>query len=240
MIGNSGSAWSPKWLDPWFYWEANNGGDLLGKTKDLTTKRNVTVGGTSLESINYNLVNDFSANTSTYYNISDTTDIGSLFNGNFTLHFKFNFDAGGFIRLFGISETFSGAFGGDGVFLYWNTASVIRLTANATSSNSIQYAECSHPASLGVDYQLTIVRDSPNIRIYVDNISQTITYNNQVNFNTYLDSVSWGGGEKLGIMSQYPNEFTGTNKFDGKLYGSVILDRAITDNERDILYKHFQ
>jgi hypothetical protein len=239
MIGVS-RKFTPLDLDPWFYWEANKAGDLNGKTEDITTKRSTVTASTNLDSENYNLLNNFIANVSTYYNISDTTDIGNLFNGNFTLHFKFNFDVGGFVRLFGISETFSGAFGGNGVFFWWNTGSVIRFLANATSSNSTQYAECSAIGSIGVDYQLTIVRESPNIRIYLNNVSQSITYNNQANFNTYLNSVSWGAGEKLGIMSHYPNEGTGSNKFDGKFYGSVILDRAITDNERDILYKHFQ
>jgi len=239
MIGVS-RKFTPRDLDPWFFWD-NNFKTLLNSTsKDLTKKRNIETNITpGINSIDYHHVVNIVPGNNKFFNIIGTSEIETFLRGSWTLHYKvvLNSDLVTFL-MWGAAE-YGDPVSGNGCFWWWKgTNGDFRVIGSSTSSFTGDGAKTTHIPVVGQEYQITIIREDPNITIYIDNIQKSITWQNQAAFNSFLNSITLVNGSELGIINRAFSDIQTVN-LDGKMFGSVFFDRAITDNERDLLYTYY-
>ena len=90
--------------------------------------------------------------------------------------------------------------------------------------------------SSGTWYNILLTRTGDNIDIYLDNVSQTISYSNQSYISTYLSTLGTGV-LNMGVMN---SNFAATpTRLDGSLQTFAWFERVLDQNERDLLHNYY-
>lgn len=120
-------------------------------------------------------------------------------------------------------------------FRYDNSVNQLQCRIYEATGSLSETATCSWTPSLNTRYFLCITYDGTDLTFFIDGSSQTTSYSNKTNFNTYMAGATITN--VIGVM--YVAGGGGTIGAEGKLFGTGNKLAVFTQHEIDLLYNFY-
>lgn len=237
MIGSNKQIWTPLVLAPKFMYEANYQGSFsngmanysgYGSTANTLNVSNWT--NTTDSYIRTAQVNG-TTNLATIQSVSEQQ---SLISGDFSIFFRVKFtdpNSGSRETLFGSTVT-----GNSNIQFVTEGAGELRFLGSDITTNTFLASTNTSILSSGTWYNITLTRTSDTISIYLDSVSQSITYSNQSYISTYLSTLGFNS-KPSGLMNC--NFGAIPTRTAGEIESTIWFDYLLNQHEINLLQNHY-